>query len=245
MEEKEERQWQVSEFYEPDKLNINQWSIEDRPREKMERLGPGALSSAELLAILIGSGTPKENAVQLMQKVMRHCGDSLKTLGRMSIEELKTYNGIGDAKAITILAACELGKRRQEEDVKERLDLSTAQSIYEYMHPKMQDLPTEEAWILLLNHNFKLITDAIRLSQGGLTETAVDVRLIVKHAILNNATVVVLLHNHPSGNTHPSGNDNRITKDVNDALRLMRIHFADHVIMTDGDYYSYRENGKL
>lgn len=226
-------------------MNINEWNEEDRPREKMERLGPGALSSAELLAILIGSGSPKENAVQLMQKVMHDCGDSLKALGRMTTEELKVYNGIGDAKAITIQAACELGKRRQEEEVKARLDLGTARSIYEYMHPKTQDLATEEAWILLMNHNFKLITGAIRLSQGGLTETAVDVRIIVKHAILNNATVVALVHNHPSGNTRPSGKDNNITKDVNDALRLMRIHFADHIIITDGDYYSYRENGKL
>lgn len=241
----EETQWHVSEFFEPEKLNINQWNLEDRPREKLERLGAEALSSAELLAILIGSGSPKENAVQLMQKVMRNCGNSLKTLGRMSLDELKTYNGIGDAKAITILAACELGKRRQLEEAKERLDMGSAQSIYEYMHPLMQDLNTEEAWIMLLNHNFKLITDAIRISQGGLTETAVDVRIIVKHAIQNNATVVVLIHNHPSGNTHPSGNDNRITKDVNEALRLMRIHFADHIIITDGDYYSYREEGKL
>lgn len=225
-------------------MNINEWNIEDRPREKMERLGPAALSSAELLAILIGSGSPKENAVQLMQKVLRGCDDSLKALGRMSTDELKAYNGIGDAKAITILAACELGKRRQEEEVKERLDFSSAESIYEYMHPKMQDLSTEEAWILLLNHNFKHI-NTVRLSQGGLTETAVDVRLIVKHAILNDATVVVLLHNHPSGNTRPSSNDSRITKEVNDALRLMRLHFADHIIITDGDYYSYRENGKL
>lgn len=226
-------------------MNINEWNIEDRPREKMERLGAGALSSAELLAILIGSGSTKENAVQLMQKVMRDCGDSLKALGRMSIDELRTYNGIGDAKAITILAACELGKRRQEEEVKERLDLSSAQSIYEYMHPKMQDLATEEAWILLLNHNFKLITEAIRLSHGGLTETAVDVRVIVKHAILNNATVVVLLHNHPSGNIQPSGNDNRITREVKEALKLMRIHFADHIIVTDSGFYSYQENGRL
>ncbi len=241
----EEQQWHVSEVYEPDKLNINQWNEDDRPREKMMRLGAGALSSAELLAILIGSGSPKENAVDLMKKILRNCNDSLKTLGRMSIDNLKEYNGIGDAKAITILAACELGKRRQEEEVKERLDMSDAKSIYEYMHAKVQDLATEEAWILLLNHNFKLITDAIRLSQGGLTETAVDVRIIVKHAIMNNATVVVLMHNHPSGNTRPSQNDNHITQTVKNGLNLMRIHFADHIILTDGDYYSYRENGKL
>lgn len=237
--------WHVSEVFEPDKLNINQWSEEDRPREKLERLGPAALSSAELLAILIGSGSPEENAVDLMKKVLNNCGNSLKTLGRMSIEELKTYKGIGEAKAITILAACELGRRRQEEEAKERLNLSSTQTIYEYMHPKVQDLSTEEAWILLLNNNFKLITDAICLSHGGLTETAVDVRLVVKHALLNNATVVILVHNHPSGNTHPSRDDDRITKQVKEGLQLMRLYLADHIIITDGDYYSYKENGKL
>lgn len=229
----------------PDKLKINQWSEEDRPREKLGRLGAGALSSAELLAILIGSGSADENAVELMQKVLHGCGNSLKALGRMTVEDLKRYKGIGEAKAITILAACELGKRRQQEGAAERLDLSSAKSIYEYLHPKMQDLPTEEAWILLLNHNFKLIGDAIRLSQGGLTETAVDVRLIVRHAIMSNATVVVLAHNHPSNNARPSHNDDNITRQVGDALRLMRLHLADHLIITDGNYYSYQEHGKL
>lgn len=232
-------------MYEPDKLNINQWSIEDRPREKLERLGAGALSSAELLAILIGSGSSDENAVQLMQKVMHNCGDSLKTLGRMSIDELKTYKGIGEAKAITILAACELGRRRQEEEARQRLDMSSARSIYEYLHPKMQDLSTEEAWILLLNHNFKMIGEAVRISQGGLTETAVDVRIIVKHAIGCNATIVILAHNHPSGNARPSRDDDRLTTQVKEGLRLMRLHLADHIIVTDGDYYSYNEQGKL
>jgi len=238
-------EWKVSEVFGPYKLKINQWSEEDRPREKLGRLGAGALSSAELLAILIGSGSADENAVELMQKVLHGCGNSLKSLGRMTVDDLKRYKGIGEAKAITILAACELGKRRQQEGAAERLDLSSAQSIYEYLHPKMQDLPTEEAWILLLNHNFKLIGDAIRLSQGGLTETAVDVRLIVRHAIMNNATVVVLAHNHPSNNVRPSHNDDNITRQVGDALRLMRLHLADHLIITDGNYYSCQEHGKL
>lgn len=242
---KEDTQWHVSEFYEPDKLNINQWSTEDRPREKLERLGAEALSSAELLAILIGSGSTDENAVDLMKKILRNCGDSLKTLGKMSIDELKTYKGIGEAKAISILAACELGRRRQQEEVKQRLDMSSAQSIYEYLRPKMQDLATEEAWILLLNHNFKLIGDAIRISHGGLTETAVDIRVIVKHAIMSNATIVILAHNHPSGNKRPSRDDDRLTTQVKEGLRLMRLHLADHIIVTDGDYYSYNEEGKL
>lgn len=242
----DEGKWVVSEFFDaPKKMTITNWDKADRPREKMMEKGAGALSNAELLAILIGSGSPKESAVDLMRRIMSDCDDSLKNLGQRTFEELQTYNGIGEAKAITILAACELGKRRQQEEVRERLDMSEARSIYEYLRPKMQDLSTEEAWVLLLNHNFKLIGDAVRLSQGGLTETAVDVRLIVKKAILCNATVIVLAHNHPSNNPRPSRNDDQLTKQVNEALKTMRIHFADHLIITDGDYYSYHENGKL
>ena len=242
----EEGKWVVSEVFDaPQKLNVNQWDKSDRPREKLMQNGPSTLSNAELLACLIGSGTPQENAVDLMRRVLSDCHDQLSILSRKTIDELMTYNGIAEAKAIKILAACELGRRRQLEDVKGRLKLDDAKSIYEYLHPKMQDLPTEEAWILLLNNNFKLIGDAIRLSQGGMTETAVDVRLIVKQAILSNATVVVLAHNHPSGNPRPSRDDDRLTTQVADALRLMRMHLADHLVITDGDYYSYRENGKL
>lgn len=242
----DEGKWVVSEFFDsPQKMSINQWERGDRPREKMMEKGAGALSNAELLAILIGSGNDKESAVDLMRRVMVSCHDSLKVLGHKSIEELMTFKGIGEAKAISILAACELGKRRQEEEVRERLDLSNANSVYEFLRPKMQDLATEEAWIMLLNQNFKLIGDAIRISQGGLTDTTVDVRLIVKHAIMNNATIVLLAHNHPSNNPHPSKHDDMLTQQVNDALKLMRIHFADHIIVTDGDYYSYQENGKL
>jgi len=242
----DEGKWIVSEFYDsPHKMTINNWDKSDRPREKMMEKGASALTNAELLAILIGSGNAKESAVDLMRRVMFNCNDSLKALGQKTVEDLTSYNGIGDAKAITILAGCELGKRRQNEEVRERLDLSNAQSIYEYMRPKMQDLTTEEGWILLLNHNFRLIGEAIRISQGGLTETAIDVRLVVKHAIMNNATVVVLAHNHPSNNPHPSREDDRVTNQVKEALKLMRLHLADHVIVCDGDYYSYNENGKL
>lgn len=244
--EDKRNEWFVSEIHDaPYKMSINKWDRSDRPREKMLEKGAAAMSNAELLAILIGSGTKEESAIELMRRVMTDCGDSLKILGQKSAEELMSYHGIGEAKAITLLAACELGKRRQEEEARKRLDLSTAQSIYEFMHPKMQDLTTEEAWILLLNNNFKLIGSPIRLSQGGLTETAVDVRIIARHAILNNATVVILIHNHPSNNCRPSAEDDRITKKVSEAMKLLRIFLADHIIITDGAYYSYREEGKL
>ena len=226
-----------------EKLNIYQWAEEDRPREKLMRLGAEALSDAELLAILVGSGSTKETAVELMKRVLSECDNNLNTLGKMTIGELCKYNGIGEAKAITIIAACELGKRRQHEKVKERKKISNSQDIYEYMHPMMQDLNTEEAWVLLMNQNFKLIKSA-RISRGGITETSVDVRIIIKEAVLANATVIALCHNHPSGNIEPSAEDNRITEKVRMACKTMRLHFLDHVIVTDGGYYSFHDNGR-
>ncbi len=227
-----------------EKLSINQWAEEDRPREKLMRLGAEALSNAELLAILIGSGSPKESAVSLMQRVLSDCDNNLNTLGKRSIHELMEYNGVGDAKAITILAACELGKRRQLEKAAERKDIGTAMDIYNLVHPKMQDLDVEEAWVLLMNQNHKLIK-SLRISHGGITETAVDVRVIMKEAILANATVLALCHNHPSNNPRPSKDDDRLTQRVKNACELMRIYFMDHVIVTDGKYYSYYEQGRL
>ena len=226
-----------------DKLTIANWSPEDQPREKLSDLGPQALSDAELLAILVGSGSPGESAVELMKKILNSCNNNLNTLGKMSIQELMQFKGIGEAKAITILAACELGKRRQREQVEERPQLSTATRMYNYLHTHMQDLDVEESWVLLLNQDYKLIK-SLRLSQGGITETTVDVRLIMKQAILANATIIVLAHNHPSGSLRPSAEDDRLTKSVKQACDLMRIHFQDHLIITDGSYYSYHEEGR-
>ncbi len=226
------------------KLNINQWAEEDRPREKLMTLGAEALSNAELLAILIGSGSTKETAVELMKRILVDCHNNLNTLGKMSIRDLCQYNGIGEAKAITILAACELGKRRVREKAEERPQLSTATDIYNYMYTRTQDLDVEEAWIVLMNQNYRLIK-TVRLSHGGLTETAVDVRVAMKEAIMANATVMVLCHNHPSNNPKPSKDDDRLTERIKKACELMRIHFLDHIILTDGMYYSYHEMGRL
>lgn len=226
------------------RLSINEWAEEDRPREKLQALGAECLSNAELLAILIGSGSTDESAVALMKRIMNDCSNNLNTLGKMSIRELTAYKGMGPAKAITILAACELGKRRQKTQVEERRCLSSPQDIYEYMHPTMQDLDVEEAWVLLLNQGFRLIKP-VRLSHGGISETAVDIRLIMKEAIVNNATVIALCHNHPSNNLFPSRNDDNLTQNVKKACETMRIHFLDHVIVTDGAYYSYNEKGRL
>ena len=226
-----------------EKLTINKWAEEDRPREKMASLGAEALSNAELLAILIGSGSPKESAVELMKRLLADCKNNLNTLGKMSIQELCAYNGIGEAKAISILAACELGKRRQMETPEERPDLGTATRIYNHMHPVMQDLDVEEFWVLLMNQNYRLIKK-VRISHGGITETAVDIRIIMKEAVLANATILSVCHNHPSGNLKPSSQDDDLTRGIKRACELMRIHFQDHVISTDGHDYAYKESGK-
>ena len=226
-----------------EKLTINNWAEEDRPREKMASLGAEALSNAELLAILIGSGSTKESAVDLMKRVLADSKNNLNTLGKMSIHELCQYNGIGEAKAITILAACELGKRRQMESPEERPDLGTATRLYNYMHPIMQDLDVEEFWVLLLNQHYRLIKK-IRVSHGGITETAVDIRIIIREAVLANTTILAVCHNHPSGSLSPSRQDDELTKSIKRACELMRIHFLDHVIISDGNYYSYHESGK-
>ena len=227
-----------------DKLNINQWAEEDRPREKLMALGAEALSNAELLAILIGSGSTKETAVELMKRVLNDCNNNLNTLGKMSIGELCEYNGIGEAKAITILAACELGKRRSREKAEERPQLASALDIYNYMYTRTQDLDVEEAWVVLLNQNYRLLK-TVRLSHGGLTETAVDIRVIMKEAIMANATVLALCHNHPSNNPKPSRQDDLLTENIKKACETMRILFLDHIILTDGEYYSYHESGRI
>ena len=226
-----------------EKLSINQWAEEDRPREKMTAIGAGNLTNAELLAILIGSGSTKESAVDLMKRLLSDCNNNLNTLGKMTIRELCQYNGIGEAKAISILAACELGKRRQAESAEERPDLGTATRIYNHMRPKLQDLDVEEFWALLLNQHYRLIRK-VRISHGGITETSVDIRIIIREAILANCTVLAVCHNHPSGNLVPSRQDNELTKSISRACELMNIHFLDHVIITDGQYYSYHEQGK-
>ena len=227
-----------------DKLNINQWAEDDRPREKFMRNGAKSLSNAELLAILIGSGSTDESAVELMKRILGDCNNNLNTLGKKTIHELTQYKGMGPAKAVTVLAACELGKRRQAEGAEPRPRLDSADAIYSHMHTKMQDLDVEEAWVLLMNQRFHLVK-AVRLSHGGLSETAVDVRIVMREAILAGATVLTLCHNHPSGNCRPSGDDDRLTQKIRKACETMRIYMADHIIVTDGCYYSYAEEGRL
>ena len=227
-----------------DKLNINQWAEEDRPREKLMRLGPSALTDAELLAILVGSGSTKEDAVTLMRHILADCNNNLNTLGKLTIRDLCEYNGVGEAKAITILAACELGKRRQAGKPEERPDLGTATLIYNHMHPLLQDKDVEEFWLLLMNQNHRLIKKMF-IARGGISEVSVDVRLVIKEAVLCNATILAVCHNHPSGSLRPSHMDDDLTISLQRACQLMRIRFLDHVIITDGAYYSYHEHGRV
>lgn len=226
------------------RLTIANWSPDDQPREKLRDNGAQALSDAELLAILVGSGYPGVSAVELMQKILTDCGNSLNTLGKMPIHDLMQYKGVGEAKAITILAACELGKRRQQERAEERPDVGTATRIYNLMHPVLQDLDVEEFWLLLMNQNYRLIK-RLRIAHGGISEVSVDVRILMREAVLANATIIAVCHNHPSGNIRPSRADDQLTQSIRRACEVMRLYFADHVIVTDGNYFSYREEGKL
>ena len=227
-----------------ERLSITQWAEEDRPREKMMMHGASALSNAELLAILIGSGSAEESAVELMRKILNDYHNNLNELGKASIEELCRYKGIGLAKAISILAASELGKRRKEESVKERMAILSSKDVYECFYPMMCDLPTEECWVLLLNQASKII-DKTKISAGGLSATAVDVRCILREALLKRASAIVLCHNHPSGNIRPSKEDDLLTRHVAQASECMDIRLVDHIILTDGAFYSYADEGRI
>ena len=181
-----------------EKLNINQWAEEDRPREKMMAHGAMVLTDAELLAILIGSGSQDETAVELMRRVLAACNNNLNELGKLSLDQLCAFKGIGPAKAVTVMAACELGRRRKLAEVEDRLVVRTSRDVYNYFHPKLADQPVEELWVMLLNNASKLI-DARRVATGGITEVVADVRLVLREAIMGRATAIALCHNHPSG----------------------------------------------
>ena len=225
-----------------EKLNINQWAAEDRPREKMMQKGAEALSDAELLAILIGSGNPEESAVALLQRVLAACNNDLSQLGKWEVRDFSRFKGFGPAKSITIMAALELGKRRKLQERSERTTIRSSADIYELFHPLLCDLPTEEFWVLLLNQAAKVI-DKVRISRGGIDQTTADVRTILREALLQRAVQIVLIHNHPSGNPSPSHADRSLTELVRKAAQTMNIRLTDHIIVTDGKYYSFNDEG--
>ena len=226
------------------RLSIKNWAPLDRPSDKLQNMGVETLSDSELISILIGSGTAQMSAVDVAHHMLKKFDHNLNTLGKARFDELTDIEGIGTFTACKIQAAIELGRRRQKASVGLRPTLSSATAIYEYMHPRMADLEVEEFWVMYLNQSYKLIK-AMPISRGGLTETAVDIRIIMREAVLCNATIIGLAHNHPSGNTHPSRQDNQLTKAIKDACQLMRLYLLDHVVVCDGAYVSYREEGRL
>lgn len=224
--------------------SIKSWALDDRPREKMENHGANVLSKAELLAILVGSGIPGKSAVEMMREILNDYNDSLKLLGKATIEALTQYKGMGKAKAITVLAACQLANKRLEEELQPRQRISETKDAFLYFRPKMQDLTTEECHLLMLNNNLKII-NSVMLSHGGLVGTAVDLRELLRHALLAQATSVILCHNHPSGDLRPSKEDDNLTEKASKVCQTMGIKFLDHLIISDNNYYSYSERGRL
>ncbi|MBF0648853.1 MULTISPECIES: RadC family protein [Dysgonomonas] len=227
------------------KLNIKDWAEEDRPREKMLLKGVGALSDAELLGILIGSGNKNETAVELAQRILHSVSNNLNILGKQEIKDLiKNFNGIGEAKAITIAAAMELGKRRKLSEVVVQPQITSSDTVYQIFHPVLADLKHEEVWVLLLNRANKVLKK-IQVSKGGVAGTVVDIRMIMKEAIDSLASAMVLCHNHPSGNSNPSGDDDNITRRLKEAGQIMDVRLLDHIIVCDHSYYSYMDRGRM
>lgn len=226
------------------KKSIKEWPEDERPREKAYRHGFAALSKAELLAILVGSGTVEDSAVELMKKVLASCGDSISELSKRSIDDLCTFKGIGPAKATTIVAACELWKRRKNDETDNVKRILSSKHLYEYFYPLMCDLTVEECYLLLLN-NMNRVIDHVKIGSGGFTSTVVDIRLVMREALMKRATAIALCHNHPSGSIKPSVEDDRITANLANACNVMNIRFLDHIVITDGKYYSYSDEGRM
>lgn len=226
------------------KLSIKEWAVEDRPREKLLLKGNRSLSDAELLAILIGSGNSTESAVELSRRILASVNNNLNELSKKQIAELLKFNGIGEAKAVNIIAALELGRRRKEQSATEKITISQSGDAAALFHPLLEDLSHEEFWVLLLNRSNKVI-DKFMVSQGGISCTVIDVRIILKTAIEKLASGMILCHNHPSGNLSPSDADKKITKKIKDAATIMEITVLDHVIIAHDQYLSFADEGLI
>ena len=225
-----------------EKLSIKNWAVEDRPREKMLSKGIRALSDAELIAILIGSGNSKETAVELSRRILASVKNNLNELAKLSVDDLQKFKGIGEAKAINIIAALELGRRRKESDTEEKLQINGSNDVARIFQPLLGDLPHEEFWVLMLNRSNRVI-DKQMVSQGGISGTVIDVRIILKAAVERLASAIVLCHNHPSGNLQASEADQSITKKIKEAGALMDIAVLDHVIIGNEKYFSFADEG--
>ena len=223
---------------------ITNWAEDDKPREKLMLKGKVALSDAELIAILIGSGSRNESAVELSKRILASVDNNLNALGKLSLQQLMTFKGIGEAKAISIIAAMELGRRRRTEEAVELKKITSSKSIFELMQPILGELPHEEFWIIYLNNSNKVISKS-QLSKGGITGTMVDTRLVFKSAIENGAVSVILVHNHPSGTLVASEADKQITRKIKLAGESLDIKVLDHLIVTETNYFSFADEGIL
>ena len=224
-------------------LTIKSLAEDDRPREKLVAHGRQSLSDAELIAIILGSGNKNETAVQLAQRMLND-NININLLGKLSIGDLKKYKGVGEAKAVNIAAAFEIGRRRKDSESTERVKIITSNSAFKILQKYLSDLPHEEFWVLILNRANQVLKE-VCISKGGISGTVVDVRLICKAALENNASGIILSHNHPSGQVQPSNEDKVITKKLKDALQLFEIKLLDHLIIGDQKYFSFSDEGIL
>lgn len=229
---------------EENRLGIKFWAEEDRPREKLMEKGRHVLTEAELIAILIGSGNRDETAVELSRRILASVENNLNDLGKLNVNELIKFKGIGEAKAISIMAAMELGRRRKDAEVLKRDKITASKDVFDIMKPLMIDLPHEEFWLLILNRSNMVIKKEM-ISRGGVSGTVVDTKIIFKAAVENYACSIIICHNHPSGNLKPSEADVRITKNIKDAGKLMEIPLLDHLIITDNGYFSFGDEGMM
>lgn len=227
---------------EPTNFPIKNWAEDDKPREKLMLKGKQALSDAELIAILIGSGSRNESAVELSKRILASVDNNLNALGKLSLKQLMEFKGIGEAKGISIVAALELGRRRRAEETVELKKITSSKAVFEIMQPVIGELPHEEFWVLYLNNSNKVLYKA-QLSKGGITGTVVDVRLIFKTAFEQNATSIILTHNHPSGKLQASDADLEITKKLKLAGNQLDVKVLDHIIITENGYLSFQDEG--
>ncbi len=230
--------------HENSNLSIKKWAEDDRPREKLLQKGKLSLSDSELIAILIGSGSRNESAVELSKKILSASRNNLNELGKLSVNQLCKFKGIGPAKAISIVAALELGRRRRLEEALEQKKITSSHSVFEIMQPVIGELPHEEFWILYLNNSNKII-EQFQISKGGITGTLVDVRITLKKALELGAVSIILVHNHPSGNLKASEADKQLTKKLKLAAESLDIKILDHLIVTEKSYLSFADEGIL
>lgn len=226
------------------RLTIKRWAEEDRPREKLMGKGKSALSTAELLSILLRTGTTQKTSVELAKELLESCGNNLNTLAKRTVEELAEIKGIGQAKAIAIIAALEIGRRRRNDAVAVLPEIHSSRMAYEYILPFLEDLPHEEFWVVYLNRK-NCVLRSERVSKGGISETLVDNKIIFAHALKVLATSMILYHNHPSGSPKPSQADKTVTRRIVESARLLDIKVLDHIILGDGCYYSFGDEGDI